>query len=424
MAATKPISDADKLATLAGQIGQVHVLATNPTIAGTTAANDLMGLPLRADLQQVREALYSGPPPKGRGEWLPLIFAVHAALGQTGYQMARDWSASDPEKFDPIDFDKVWNSFDPTRPGGIGAGTLFHWARANGYSPSAAATAPSTGAASLLAQQPSTVAGKLRRAEVRYDVVHVPEWVIDGFNASAEITVFAGLPGVGKSTAIAALVMAVAGFGSAIGSTLPVRRTRTVALVSEHSAQYGRIFAAYCYKFSIDPEQLQDRVVCHDAQRLVKQEVAAELTYLVGQHTEEDPPLIVLDTASATFELDDENSNAEVAGMVAEVKNVVTATGAPVWIIAHAAKTMARTDADVLPRGASAFIGDAHATAAVFQDDHSPDCTFIKPIKLRHERTFDEIEVQTQAIRLQGINARGETSPVVDARLELTHQTG
>ena len=228
-----------------------------------------------------------------------------------------------------------------------------------------------------------------------YSHIDTPDWILPEFNAAGEITVWAGLPAVGKTTGVAALVMVIAGYGSKIDSDIINPTPRTVIIVSESSLQYQKIFHGYCDKFNIAPVDLESSTHIYDAVRLHRHELSPELVELVRKHPSNEPPLIILDTASAMFDLTDENSNAEVAGMIAEIKNHVIPTGAAVWIIAHAAKPVRRDDSEAMPRGASSYIGDAHATGAVFQSPASPDTTFFKSLKFRHERQFDEIGVET-----------------------------
>jgi hypothetical protein len=76
---------------------------------------------------RVQSALDSGPPPKGRDEWLRLIWAVRDALGDGGEDLARNWSMGDPDAYTEDGFDNVWNS-DRAPVGGVTAATLFAWA--------------------------------------------------------------------------------------------------------------------------------------------------------------------------------------------------------------------------------------------------------------------------------------------------------
>lgn len=248
---------------------------------------------------------------------------------------------------------------------------------------------------------------KLRRSVVDFSALKPVKWVLGGFVAAGEVVVWAGQPGVGKSTVFAALALVVAGFGQDIGSDIENDRPRRVLIVSEHSGQYERIFFGFSQRYEIDPAVLAEAVVLFDAARMTAGEIAREIEHLVEQGAGEDPPLVILDTASASFDVSDENSNAEVGAMLAALKRPVTDSGAPLWVVAHAAKALGREDSEITPRGASAYIGDVHGTGSVFRDKSFPTSTFLKSLKNRNEREFSEIEVRTDVVWHQVADDRG-----------------
>lgn len=83
-----------------------------------------------ADLDRARRALESGPPPREYAPWRDIGWAYQAAGGE--YVTFREWSARDGDKFQEDACLKVWNSFEE-KAGGIGEGTLYRWARSNGW---------------------------------------------------------------------------------------------------------------------------------------------------------------------------------------------------------------------------------------------------------------------------------------------------
>ena len=242
---------------------------------------------------------------------------------------------------------------------------------------------------------------RLRRAQVDFTVLKPIKWIIVGFCAAGEVTVFAGQPGVGKTTVFASAALAVGGFGAQIGSTLVVDRPRRVVIVSEHPAQYERIFFGFIQRFGLAAAEVAKQIMLFDSSRVPVSEIGRELEHLIdeGAAVGEEPPLIIFDTASASFDVSDENSNAEIGAMLAEVKRPITRSGATLWIIAHAAKALGREDSEITPRGASAYIGDVHGTASVFRDKNFPGSVFIKSLKNRTERDFSEIEFKTEVVR-------------------------
>jgi RecA-family ATPase len=237
-------------------------------------------------------------------------------------------------------------------------------------------------------------------------------WVISGWIAAGEVVCFAGLPGVGKSTAFASLSLVVAGYGKEMGSNVPCDRPRKVAIVSEHPEQYERLLFAMSSAHGLNTEAVARDVLLFETVRLARGEVAREFAHLIDQLTTSEPPLIVLDTASASFALDDENANSEVAAVLAALKPTVTESGAALWIISHAAKAVSREDSEITPRGAGAWMGDVHGTGSVFQDRGSPESTFVRSLKNRAAVTFREIEFVTRLVHHQVVDERGLTQSI------------
>lgn len=255
--------------------------------------------------------------------------------------------------------------------------------------------------------QPASQPLKLRRSVVDFSTLKAVRWVLNGFVAAGEVVVWAGQPGVGKTTTFAAVALLVAGWGAEIGSDIENDRPRRVVIVSEHAAQYERLFFGFIARYGLDEAAVMESIVLFDAARLKPAEVEREVLALIDQVGGDEPPLVVLDTASAMFDVTDENNNAEVGSMLAALKQPVIATGAPLWIISHAAKALGREDAEITPRGASAYIGDVHGTGSVFRDKHFPDSTFIRSLKNRNEREYLEIEVRTEVSWYEVADDRG-----------------
>lgn len=255
---------------------------------------------------------------------------------------------------------------------------------------------------------------RLQRAEVDFTTLRAVPWVIEGFIASGEVHCFAGQPGVGKTTLFAALALVVAGYGRQLGSDVPNDRPRRVIVVSEHVGQFETLLYGFCASYALPAEELKDRVVLYHAARLTLTELQGELRHVIRQHKAagEEPPLVILDTAAASFELEDENDNAAVGAMLAELKHSVLATGAPVWIIAHAAKALGRHDAEITPRGASAYIGDVHGTGSVFREEGLADWVFLRSLKNRAVRSFEEIGMQTRVEWHEATDERGRAQQV------------
>ncbi len=87
-------------------------------------------MPTAAD---VRELLAWISPDAPREDWVRVLMAVKAALGDAGFEIADEWSQRSA-KYKPADMRATWRSI--RADGGVNAGTLFYMAKAAGWQPS------------------------------------------------------------------------------------------------------------------------------------------------------------------------------------------------------------------------------------------------------------------------------------------------
>ena len=66
-----------------------------------------------------------------RRVWLLIGMALNAELGDQGRDVWDKWSQTSPEKYDAVNQDETWRSFDPQ--GGVAIGTLFKFAKDAGW---------------------------------------------------------------------------------------------------------------------------------------------------------------------------------------------------------------------------------------------------------------------------------------------------
>jgi len=193
-----------------------------------------------------------------------------------------------------------------------------------------------------------------------------PRWVIPGFIGHG-VTVIAGAPGVGKTTAILPLAMTAAGLHG--DEALMPNQWRHVVYVTEDVEQVLRILAGIINfsNLGIDIELARERLHIVEAVRLDPTYVAKvgasyreKFTRLVDGV--EVMPLVVLDTKSAVLAVESENDNSQASEMMAVLKQGFDSL--PVWLVGHVAKpNLNRSDVAALTtRGASAIDGDANQT--------------------------------------------------------------
>jgi hypothetical protein len=103
-------------------------------------------------------------------------------------------------------------------------------------------------------------------------------------------------------------------------------------------------------------------------------------------------PLIVLDTANATLDLDNENDNAEAGKAISAIKGVMGRSA--IWLVAHTSKVASRTDVEAISaRGASAFEGDANAVCYILNVE---TVRFMVLGKRRFEASYTEIRFDSE----------------------------
>jgi hypothetical protein len=108
------------------------------------------------------------------------------------------------------------------------------------------------------------------------------------------------------------------------------------------------------------------------------------------------PPLMIFDTQSATFDLEDENSNSEQSKMIAAIKKVTCIHNDPIWVVTHIAKNA--RDKDVkqqTSRGAGAIEADAQTVASLAREI-GQGYTVLSINKNRIQTQFDELQFHPQ----------------------------
>lgn len=268
-----------------------------------------------------------------------------------------------------------------------------------------------------------------------YDVRRLKptEFVIDGFMRTG-LTVIAGAPGVGKTSLIVPLAAIAAHL---IESPLrPVLRRKVVYVAEEPEQVESVLFGLAAHAPGAKHGgEFNEWFTLLNSRRVKPAELGKALARAVKAHTVIQngypvAPLVVLDTSNANIEILSENDNSEVGRAIAAIKENI-GRGA-CWLIAHTPKALKRADVDEMTtRGASAFTGDANATAYVFREDAIDDRRFMRLDKRRFEAEFLELEFTTETRRATvetpwgttqdvayrfGLPARGDTAARIEAR--------
>lgn len=414
-------------------LAQAGITAEQPKPAPAKPAPIQRPLSVSDDYSKASDALQHISPDCGYDEWIEIGQALHKAFGQQGLSLWDSWSAQGSKYKGEKDIQSHWKSF--KQDGAISLGSLFHKAMEHGYKPPSRQDERRT-AVEDFAQfiKPEPVATidpetgeyqftepEMHWQEVSYslDKLAPIRYLIDGFLAHS-LFVLAGQPGVGKTSALISLAMIQAGF-AIDGCELATRHKRKTIFVTEDSDQIVRSLFAYGKHFGISPAQIVESIVIIDARRSDVKDIL-KLAQNCEKHTiDGQRPWLVLDTANATLDLDDENDNAKVGQYLASIKSTIyVQMQVPICITTHTNKTISRKDSDATARGASAFTGDATLTGILFLDDD--DQRYLKLTKTRYEPVFREIRFDSQTFTELVLDEDGEMQEIV-CRVAVPHKS-
>ena len=348
-----------------------------------------------SDLDRAIKALHHISPDCDYDQWIELGQALHTEFGEAGLGPWMTWSMAGAKFAGTKDIEVHWKSFHQGK--GVGLGTLYKHAKDCGWeAPTkqterksavedfAAVISQAQGDAPVATDTPDPSWPELALDLTKLNPI---DYLIEGFMAHS-FFILAGQPGVGKTTAVLSMCMVMAGF-SVDGCEIHSKTRRKSIIVTEDSDQIIRTLFAYSKHYKIN--NLNDWFVVIDARRSNVKDLL-RLAHNIERHTVNGiKPLLVLDTANATMDIDNENDNSEVGSFIAAIKQTIfIQQKAPVCILTHTNKTISRQDSDAMARGASAFTGDATLTGVLFMDEDNQ--RYLKLTKTRYEPQFREIK--------------------------------
>lgn len=417
---------------------------------GATTAGDQSGADPRL-VRELRSAL-AYLDFDDRAEWVAVAHALHG-LGEVGHDLWGQWSELSKTKYDPVDAERVWYSCKTDRTGHAAifvkaqragwvnprsnaAHAMRQEAAPRGYT---AYCDPDTGEVSYWDpdgnpwQQPEPADPNAHPLAQFVEIdgnVKPPRWIVPGF-IDHGVVVIAGESGIGKTSALLPLALTVAGLHG--GELLP-RHWRHVVYVTEDVAQAKRILAGVTQHsgLGINLDDVRERFHLVEAVRLSPDHVVKVGKLYRDQFARDIDgvtlePLVVMDTKSAVFELEDENSNSEVSRMMAALKQGFEKL--PVWLIGHVAKSnFGRSDA-LSDRGASSSGADANGTAFLICEKEN---RYLILGKKRFEPKWRELEITSHTTEAPALDEFGNVemlalrwgiaAPAVQSRKEAAEQ--
>ena len=203
--------------------------------------------------------------------------------------------------------------------------------------------------------------------------VEAPEFVLDGVLAAGAV-VFAGERGLGKTSVLLPMMMAVAGV---IDYPFKASIRRRVFYVTEDIEQARRIIAALHKHglITVDEQELHKMFLLCPAHRIPMDEAAFYPKMLVGDYesnecedgsTYKAPPVVVLDTVNTTLQIDNLNDNSEVSQSISSLREAFGPI--PLITVGHVPKA-SRGDAKKASfNGAGAWENDTQQTIYLVQE--------------------------------------------------------
>lgn len=329
-------------------------------VKATTDLSDLFREP--ADRSEVRRALFLIDSGIDRKRWVDIGMALHAEFwgSKDGFQLFHEWSKQSEKYQGEKDCWGRWRSF---KPGKIGIGTLFEFAKGYGYE------RPSYFSESDFDDLPALPEPeKLKPSTLTFltpdDCESAPSrgYLIKGLFAPGDVACIFGAPGAGKSLIAPFLGYMVAQGQEAFQMHIKAGGVFYVAAEDSHGMR-GRVKALKQAHGSAQAFRLVEGV----SQLLTAnpKDRAPDLLALVEAVKAERPALIFIDTLAMAFPGLEENS-AEAMGRVVAVSRLLTRWGAAVVLIHHDTKSEGGT-----PRGHSLLNGALDVALHVKRDDEA-----------------------------------------------------
>lgn len=234
-----------------------------------------------------------------------------------------------------------------------------------------------------------------------------PEYLVDQVLQRRFCYSITAQTGVGK-TAVAMLLSAHVGAGRSLGN-LDVEQGSVLYFAGENPTDIQMRWLGITRELNIDPATADVHFVPG----------AMPLSQAASRITEEvtrkglRPALVVVDTAAAYFEGDDENSNTQAVAHARRLRALTELPGGPcVLILCHPTKRAA--DDDLIPRGGGAFLAEVDGNIALQKRESLVVASSLGKFR---GRDFAPLSFELKTVHHPVLkDARGRSIPTVVAR--------
>jgi archaellum biogenesis ATPase FlaH len=353
--------------------------------------------------------------PEGYDAWIRIGMAIHSASGGSdqGFGLWHDWSTRGPSYDGIEDCRYHWASFGRYQGRGVGLGSLFQIALANGYvdvpPPPEVELPPLDAYGDLEGEAVEDVPGssgepaKGRLLEAGFWAgearTHIDlPYLVKGLFDRGQMIVLWGPPGSGKTFAALSLGAHIGAGKSWAGRRVKRGKVLYVCAESTRKRLENRMRALLDAYPELDNTELFLVPLTLD---LLNGD-ADILAVLAACEQIEDVALIVVDTLAVTFGGGDENSSEDMGKYVSNMKLLKDRTGAAVLIVHHCGKDEARG-----MRGHSSLLGALDGELAVERpEDKGP--RIFRAGKLREGESFCDLFTFDLTLKELGTDVDGD----------------
>ncbi|MGQ2186083.1 bifunctional DNA primase/polymerase [Bradyrhizobium barranii] len=234
-----------------------------------------------------------------------------------------------------------------------------------------------------------------------------PEYLVDQVLQRRFCYSITAQTGVGK-TAVAMLLSAHVGAGRSLGN-LDVEQGSVLYFAGENPTDIQMRWLGITRELNIDPATADVHFI---PGAMPLSQAAARIAEEVSRKGLQ-PALVVVDTAAAYFEGDDENSNTQAVAHARRLRALTELPGGPcVLILCHPTKRAA--DDDLIPRGGGAFLAEVDGNIALQKRESLIVASSLGKFRGRDfaPLSFELKTVQHPVLK----DARGRSIPTVVAR--------
>jgi hypothetical protein len=242
---------------------------------------------------------------------------------------------------------------------------------------------------------------------ISYDQLDAPEFVLDGVIAAGAVA-FAGERGLGKTSLLIPMMLAVAGLIEDYPFKASIRRR--VFYVTEDIDQAKRVINALIQSgwLTRSCDEIKKMFTLCPANRISVEEATYFPKMLVGAYEKNEcvdgstykaPPVVVLDTVNATLDLDNINDNSAVSKAISSLRRAFG--DIPLITVGHVAKA-ARGDAQRASfKGAGAWEDDTQQTLYLVSEASQ---RYLVTGKSRFVAEYSEFKIESHSVEVVSVD--------------------